>query len=82
MPPDGPPSSMSRMRTLVLRAISVLQLVRLPLALAVGSHLWLASLLARWNPEASDRAVSTMNLWLSLAMAGLVGGACWDSRRA
>lgn len=62
------------MRNLLLKALSVLQLVRLPLALAVGSDLWLAALLARWNPDASNRAAATMDLWLSLAVAGLVGG--------
>jgi hypothetical protein len=63
------------MRTLVLRALATLQLVRMPLALAVGSDLWLATLLARWNPAAAERPVSTLPLWGALAIAGLVGGA-------
>lgn len=62
------------MRSLVLRALATLQLVRMPLALAVGSDLWLATLLTRWDPTAADRAASTMPLWGALAMAGLVGG--------
>jgi hypothetical protein len=66
--------SMGPMRSLVLKAISVLQLVRLPLALAVGSDLWLAALLARWNPSAAARPAATLDLWLTLALAGLVGG--------
>ena len=56
------------MRTLVLRALATLQLVRLPLALAVGSDLWLATLLVRWNPAASARAAATMELWLALVV--------------
>ncbi len=62
------------MRNLLLKALSVLQLVRLPLALAVGSDLWLAALLARWNAEADGRTVVTLDLWLALVLAGLVGG--------
>jgi 4-hydroxybenzoate polyprenyltransferase len=65
---------MAPMRALMLKALSVLQLVRLPLALAVGSDLWLASLLARWNADAADRPVATLDLWLTLVLAGLVGG--------
>lgn len=63
------------MRSLLLRALATLQLVRLPLALAVGSDLWLATLLARWDPAAAQRPVATMPLWLALVAAGLVGGA-------
>ena len=63
------------MRSLVLRALATLQLVRLPLALAVGSDLWLATLLVRWNPAATDRAAASLDLWVALAVAGLVGGA-------
>jgi hypothetical protein len=59
---------------MVLRALATLQLVRMPLALAVGSDLWLATLLTRWNPEAAERSASTMPLWLSLTVAGLIGG--------
>ncbi len=62
------------MRWIVIRVLATLQLVRLPLALAVGSDLWLATLLTRWNPAAADRTASSMNLWISLAVAGLVGG--------
>lgn len=63
------------MRSLLLRALATLQLVRLPLALAVGSDLWLATLLARWNPAAEERTATTFPLWLALLVAGLVGGA-------
>ena len=62
------------MRSLVIRALAILQLVRMPLALAVGSDLWLATLLTRWNPLAADRAASRMDLWLALAIGGLIGG--------
>jgi hypothetical protein len=62
------------MRSLVIRALAILQLVRMPLALAVGSDLWLATLLVRWNPMAADRAASRMDLWLALAIGGLIGG--------
>jgi len=62
------------MRSLVLRALATLQLVRMPLALAVGSDLWLATLLTRWNPAADERAAATMPLWVALAMAALIGG--------
>jgi 4-hydroxybenzoate polyprenyltransferase len=62
------------MRSMVIRALAILQLVRMPLALAVGSDLWLATLLARWNPMAADRAASRMDLWLALAIGGLIGG--------
>lgn len=62
------------MRSLLLRALATLQLVRLPLALAVGSDLWLATLLTRWNPAAADRPASQMAAWIALALAGLVGG--------
>ncbi|MGA1266109.1 MAG: hypothetical protein ACO32J_02890 [Phycisphaerales bacterium] len=62
------------MRSLVVRALAILQLVRLPLALAVGSDLWLATLLARWDPAAAARPASTMPLALALTLAGLVGG--------
>lgn len=63
------------MRSLVLRVLATLQLVRLPLALAVGSDLWLATLLARWNATAADRPTGSMELWMALSVAGLVGGA-------
>jgi 4-hydroxybenzoate polyprenyltransferase len=46
----------------------------MPLALAVGSDLWLATLLTRWNPAADDRAASTMPLWAALTVAALIGG--------
>ena len=62
------------MRSLLIRSLATLQLVRLPLALAVGSDLWLATLLTRWDPSASERPASTMPLWVSLAVASLVGG--------
>ncbi len=62
------------MRSLLLRALATLQLVRLPLALAVGSDLWLATLLTRWHPAAADRPASQMQLWIAMALAGLVGG--------
>jgi uncharacterized integral membrane protein len=62
------------MRSLVLRALATLQLVRMPLALAVGSDLWLATLLTRWNPAADERAAATMPLWAALAVAALIGG--------
>ena len=37
--------SIGAMRSMVIRALAILQLVRMPLALAVGSDLWLATLL-------------------------------------
>lgn len=70
------------MRSLLLRALATLQLVRMPLALAVGSDLWLATLLARWNPAAEAHPASTMPLWIALGVAGLVEAPCWASRRA
>lgn len=62
------------MRALLLRSLATLQLVRLPLALAVGSDLWLATLLTRWDPAAGERAASGMDLWIALVVAALVGG--------
>jgi uncharacterized integral membrane protein len=40
----------------------------------VGSDLWLATLLTRWNPAADERAAATMPLWAALAVAALIGG--------
>jgi len=62
------------MRLMVIRALAILQLIRIPLALAVGSDMWLATLLTRWNPAANNRPAAQMELWIALTIAALIGG--------